>query len=175
MSTSAKGSGTEPPALQGAGASAPARWAVRGLSLAAALLLIVMMLVTFVDVIGRYLFNAPLPGAFELTEVLLALVIFVGLPIVTARREHVTVDLFTSRLPHRLRAVLARAASLVTAVMLVLFTWRLGVSARDYTSYGDATVYLGIPLGPVAGLMAVFCGFAALVALWLAFRPGRGD
>lgn len=77
-------------------------------------------------------------------------------------------------MPRTVKAVLARLASLVTALMLVLFTWRLGVSARDYTSYGDATVYLGIPLGPVAGLMALFCGLAALVAAWLALRPGRG-
>lgn len=149
------------------------RLAARLLSVVAALLLVTMMLVTFVDVVGRYLFNAPLPGAFELTEVLLALVIFVGLPLVTARREHVTVDLVTARLPWRLRAALARLALMVTAAMLGVFAWRLGASARDFSAYGDATVYLGIPLGPVAGTMALFAAISALVAAVLAIRPGR--
>ncbi|WP_417767888.1 TRAP transporter small permease [Stappia sp.] len=142
----------------------------RVLQLVAAVLLLVMMTVTFIDVIGRYLFNAPLPGAFELTEVLLALVVFVGLPIVTARREHVTVDLLTGRLPGGLRAALAWLATLATGLVLALLAWRLATSARDFSAYGDATVYLGIPLGPVAGIMAGLTGLAALVAGVLLFR-----
>lgn len=150
--------------------SRPLAAATRLLQLVAALLLLVMMAVTFVDVIGRYVFNSPLPGAFELTEVLLALVVFVGLPIVTARREHVTVDLLTGRLPGRLRQGLARAALAVTAGVLAVFAWRLGLLGRDYSSYGDATVYLGIPLGPVAVVMAVLAGISALVAAVLILR-----
>lgn len=154
----------------GASPSRPLAAATRLLQLVAALLLLVMMAVTFVDVIGRYVFNSPLPGAFELTEVLLALVVFVGLPIVTARREHVTVDLLTGRLPGRLRQGLARAALAVTAGVLAVFAWRLGLLGRDYSSYGDATVYLGIPLGPVAVVMAVLAGISALVAAVLILR-----
>lgn len=156
----------------GGGASPfrPLAAATRLLQLVAALLLLVMMAVTFVDVIGRYVFNRPLPGAFELTEVLLALVIFVGLPIVTARREHVTVDLLTGRLPGPARRGLARLSLAVTAAVLALLTWRLALLGRDYSSYGDATVYLGIPLGPVALVMAVLTGVSALVAAMLILR-----
>ena len=154
----------------GASPSRPLAAATRLLQLVAALLLLVMMAVTFVDVIGRYVFNSPLPGAFELTEVLLALVVFVGLPIVTARREHVTVDLLTGRLPGRLRQGLARAALAVTAGVLAVFAWRLAILGRDYSAYGDATVYLGIPLGPVAVVMAVLAGISALVAAVLILR-----
>lgn len=148
----------------------PLAAATRLLQLVAALLLLVMMTVTFVDVIGRYVFNSPLPGAFELTEVLLALVVFVGLPIVTARREHVTVDLVTGRLPGAVRRGFARLALTVTAGVLGLLSWRLALLARDFSSYGDATVYLGIPLGPVALVMAVLTGISALVATVLILR-----
>lgn len=140
------------------------------LRLVASVLLLIMMVVTFVDVLGRELFSAPLPGAYELTEVLLALVIFVGLPIATARREHVSVDLLTARLPGPARRVLAVVAALVTAVVLAVLAWRLSVSAGDFISYGDATVYLGIPLGPVAAAMAGFTAIAALVAIVVALR-----
>lgn len=141
-----------------------------GLRLAASLLLLVMMIVTFVDVVGRYVFNAPLAGAYELTEVLLALVVFIGLPIVTFRREHVTVDLVTSRLPSVLRRGLGVFAGVVMLLVLAVLAWRLGLLAIDFTEYGDTTVNLKIPLGPVAAVMAVLAAVSALAALLVLFR-----
>lgn len=145
--------------------------AADGLKLVAATLLFVMMGVTFVDVVGRYVFAKPLTGAFELTEVLLGLVVFAGLPIVTRRGEHVTVDLVTMRLPPLPRAALARIAALATALVLAVLAWRLGLQARDISAYGDATVFLGIPLGPVAGVMAALSAVGAVVALVRVARP----
>ena len=52
-----------------------------------------MMAITFVDVIGRYGFNAPIPGGFELIQYLMPLSIFSGLPIITRRRTHIIVSI----------------------------------------------------------------------------------
>jgi hypothetical protein len=60
------------------------RWLRRGLGGLASALLFFMMALTFVDVVGRYLFNTPVYGGFEMTEVALATLIFAGLPLVTA-------------------------------------------------------------------------------------------
>ncbi len=51
-----------------------------------------MMLLTFVDVVARYVFNRPLRGAFEVTELMLLVLIFAGLPLVSYADEHVTMD-----------------------------------------------------------------------------------
>ncbi|MEQ9331365.1 TRAP transporter small permease [Thalassobaculum sp.] len=139
--------------------------AVDTLKLVAAVLLFAMMLVTFVDVVGRYFFGRSLNGAYELTEVLLGLIVFAGLPIVTRRGEHVTVDLLTTRLPALPRRALARLAAAATALVLAVLAWRLGSTARDLLGYGDATVFLGIPLGPVAGAMAALAAAGAVAAL----------
>src|SRR5258707_10984481 len=64
------------------------------LGYAAAAVMLFLMLLTCVDVVGRYFLNKPLTGGFELTEVLLASLIFAGLPLVTLRGDHITVDLF---------------------------------------------------------------------------------
>lgn len=141
-----------------------------GLRIIAGLLILIMMAVTFVDVIGRYVFSSPLPGAFELTEVLLGLVIFAGLPLVTLREEHVTVDLVTSRVPHFIRHWLLKFAHAVTAAVLIALAWRLGIIARDLSAYGDATVFLRLPLGPVAGIMAALCACGACASLVVFFR-----
>ena len=72
-------------------------WLDRVLGAAAAVLLFCLMALTTVDVIGRYLFNRPLRGAFEITELLLLTLIFAGLPLVSRADEHVTMD-FIDRL-----------------------------------------------------------------------------
>jgi len=158
--------GRPPIALAGAG-----RLVADALKLVASVLLFAMMLVTFVDVVGRYLFAHPLPGAFELTQVLLGLIVFAGLPIVTWRSEHVTVDLVTTRLPTLPRRLLARVATLTTALVLAMLAWRLSSTASDLLGYGDATVFLGIPLGPVAGAMAALAAVAGLAAVVRVVRP----
>ena len=49
------------------------------LGVAASAILLGMMALTVVDVIARYVFNRPLRGAFEVTELLLLVLIFAGL------------------------------------------------------------------------------------------------
>ena len=62
------------------------------LGVAASAILLVMMLLTFLDVVLRYLFNRPMAGAFEVTELLLLVLIFAGLPLVTYADEHALMD-----------------------------------------------------------------------------------
>ena len=50
-------------------------------------MILAMMVVTAIDVAGRYFLNRPIGGAFEVTEILMGLVIFAGMPLATARRE----------------------------------------------------------------------------------------
>ena len=54
-------------------------WLRGGIVFLGGMLLLVMMATTIVDVIGRYIFNSPLSGAGELTELILVSVIFMGL------------------------------------------------------------------------------------------------
>lgn len=51
------------------------------------------MALTFVDVWGRYIFIAPVPGGVELTELMMAALIFAGLTLVMMEGEHIIVDL----------------------------------------------------------------------------------
>lgn len=59
------------------------------------------MLLTFADVIGRYLFSQPIFGASEVISALLAATIFAGLGITNARDEHIVVEL----IDHRFRGI----------------------------------------------------------------------
>jgi len=60
--------------------------------LLAAVALFAIMVLTLVDVSGRKLLSSSVPGSLELTELLMVVVIFAGLPLVSLRGEHVVFD-----------------------------------------------------------------------------------
>src|SRR4249920_4144256 len=88
-------------------------WLDRVLGAAAAVLLFYLMALTTADVIGRYVFNWPLRGAFEITELLLLTLIFAGLPLASRADEHVTLDFIDMTLSERGRRLLRRLIDLV--------------------------------------------------------------
>ncbi len=146
------------------------------LGLAAAVFLLAMMLITTVDVAGRYLFTAPLPGAFELTQLLLAATVFAGLPLVTLREQHVSVTLLSGRLKGRAAELHAALTSALSAVVFGFIAWQLSVQAGRLASYGDTTSLLRIPMAPLAWCMTGLAGLSALILVFLAVAHaiGRG-
>ena len=62
------------------------------LGVAASVILLAMMLLTVVDVVARYVFNRPVRGAFEVTELMLVVLIFAGLPLVSYAEGHAVMD-----------------------------------------------------------------------------------
>jgi TRAP-type C4-dicarboxylate transport system permease small subunit len=130
----------------------------RSLSLIGCTLLFGTMLITCVDVVGRYFLNAPLMGGFELTEVLMAALIFLGMPLVTAQDDHIKVDLLDAVVPARIRRFQEALTSLVCSGVSALITWTLLAKAKQVASFEDHTEVLHIPLAPVSYLMVVMMG-----------------
>src|SRR5207253_3109449 len=62
------------------------------LGVAASAILLAMMLLTVVDVVARYIFSRPVGGAFEITELMLVVLIFAGLPLGSFSDEHAVMD-----------------------------------------------------------------------------------
>jgi TRAP-type C4-dicarboxylate transport system permease small subunit len=129
----------------------------------AALLILAMMTLTSVDVIGRYIFNSPLRGGFELTELMLAALIFTALPLATERDEHIIVDLTDAFLPHGAVKSQVMVMSWLSAVVLAVLGWRLWHKAGDLVADGSVTNTLNIPLAPIGYLMAVSCLLTAVI------------
>ncbi len=62
-------------------------------------LAIPLMLITTFDVLGRAIFNKPLPGTLELSEYMLSIIILLGAAYTQQVKGHVAVDFLTSRFP----------------------------------------------------------------------------
>ena len=132
-----------------------------------------MMLLTCSDVIGRYFLNRPIYGAFELTEMMMAGLIFVGLPLVTLRQEHVTVDVLDPVTPDRVLRLQHVTASVVACIATGYLAWRLLLRAESMVAAGQTTAQLKLPLGYLTYGMSVLMAITALCFLVLVFRRPR--
>ena len=150
-------------------------WTTRALSVLAAILLFAMMVLTFVDVWGRYIFNSPVPGGFEMTELMLATLIFAGLPLVTIGGEHITVDLIEFSVSRTLERVRDGLISLACAFMTGVLSRELWQKAWEQLDYGDQTAVLLIPVYPVTFFMSVTAALTALVLVILAGQQVFGS
>jgi TRAP-type C4-dicarboxylate transport system permease small subunit len=146
----------------------------------AALVLFAMMMLTCVDVIGRYFFSRPIFGGFELTEMMLAAMIFLGLPLVTLRNEHITVDVLDSVTPDWLFRLQHIAACVIGMVSTGYLAWRLWIRADTLYMGGETTAQLKIKLGYLAYSMSILMALTAVALFVVMFRqpqrnvPGEG-
>ncbi len=139
--------------------------------LLAATALFAIMALTLVDVTGRKLASASVPGSLELTELLMVVVIFAGLPLVSLKGEHVVFDSLDPWLPRLLRRVQQAVVDLACAAALGGLAWLMWTKAAQMAEYGDVTAQLQLALPPFVRLMSVLCGVTALVHLMLVVQP----
>lgn len=139
------------------------------LGVIAAVVLFVMMLITAVDVIGRYFFNKPVAGGFEITEMSLAVLIYCALPLVSARREHIVIDTFDVFMSSGFKTFLNRLSDSICFAALLGVGYLLFRRAARVAEYGDTTNVLQIPLAPVVYIMSIMIVIASLMHLVLVF------
>jgi len=132
--------------------------------------LFVMMILTFVDVIGRYVFSAPIFGASEMISGMLAVLIFAGLGITNARDEHIVVEL----MDHRFRRLSPKVYDIIIQVFSVIamciITYVLAEEAISSFELKSITFVLEMPLFYVAGLIALLSAisvFSMLAGIFL--------
>lgn len=127
------------------------------LGLAATLVLLSMMCLTGADVLARYVFNAPIKGAFELVEIMMVLLVYLAFPLAILAKAHVEVELWE---PKSIFANKARIllASLCGIAVFSIFTVELFEHAQKYTKRETVTNSLSFPLKYVAYAAMVGAG-----------------
>ena len=138
-----------------------------GLLCAAALFAI--MVLTFFDVSGRKLFSNSIPGSLELTELLMVIVIFAGLPLVSERGEHVIFDSLDSVWPAWLVKIQKILVHIICAALMMALAALMWKTGAQFAEYGETTAQLKIPKAPFIYGMAIFCGITGLVHAALPF------
>jgi TRAP-type C4-dicarboxylate transport system permease small subunit len=136
------------------------------LGVAASAILLAMMLLTVVDVVARYVFSRPVRGAFEVTELMLLVLIFAGLPLVSFSDEHAVMDFIDRLFGRRGQDRLQRLVQLLNAAFMFLLTWLAWRKADRIWAYRDSTDVLRIVYGPFVYFMALTLALAGLIHLY---------
>lgn len=136
-----------------------------------------MMILVTIDVAGRYFFNWPLRGTFEIVGLLLILATTWGLGLSQIERRHLRIPLFYDMFPRRVRTWLDVLAYSVCLAGAALITWQMVVLAIKYLRMprGNTTPTLGLPLPPFMIALAFgfgWMGLILLVDLYKSFREG---
>jgi len=119
------------------------------LNLASVFIIMFLMFFATTEIVGRYIFNTPVPGHVEIVELIMAGVVFFGIAYTERVGGHVRMELFVTRVLkgrayHTAEAVTA-ALSLFVYIFILIYTFKASVFAFQI---GDNTAYLYWPTWP---------------------------
>jgi TRAP-type C4-dicarboxylate transport system permease small subunit len=141
--------------------------------------LAIMMFLTAVDVIGRYFFNRPVLGSFEITEYLMVILVGASLAYCGIKKGHVEIELLTDRLSMRAQTILGCVTSFLGFLLFCLITWQTVLYVGDLLESGLESSVLHIPAWPFVVALAigsaVFCLVLFLRFLEYLYRAFSND
>lgn len=100
-------------------------------AVAAAVTIALMMLSTTFDATARYVLNSPIPGVFELNEVLLVICVYMGLAWTQIERGHIRVTAFLMRVSEKTEVKFNILAWAVTFVFLFVVGYQSAIGAWE--------------------------------------------
>lgn len=147
----------------------PLAWKIRrSVETVMALFLLAMVALTFADVIGRRIVGKPIYGANDITEHLMALVVFAGLPLVTAAGAHLTIDLLDGLVGKPWMAWWRALTSALVTTVLAVVAWLFIKHGLNATQISEVSQALRVSRAPLYFFMAASCALSALAALAIA-------
>ena len=126
-----------------------------------AIALFCMMFLTAIDVFGRWLFNKPLFGAYELIGTLLIIAGPFAMAITQLDRKHISISLLVELLPASSQKILQSVGLLLDLFVYGMITTGLYVLSYKYWQRGIEA--LSEDLGFSLAIPAVCYAFAALL------------
>ena len=139
----------------------------------AVLALLAMMTLVFADVIGRYLFAAPIAGAYQLSSTFMVILLFAGLPVVTSQESHLTVGFTDNMFQGRGKQIQRLAVNGLSGLVMAVVCWRLWEQAGYFTTYPEVLEIVDIPIAVFCYFMSVMTGLTTVIHFGIAFRYAR--
>ena len=123
----------------------------------------ILVVITVIDVFGRYLLGLPLPGTSEMTEIILAILVYIGLPFICRDEGHVTVSILSNNLKHSFAKIHSIIINMILSIILSIIGLQLIFYGINLNSYNDITTFLEIPKAPIAFILAFLTLLASLM------------
>lgn len=128
-------------------------------------ILLLMMFLTVGDVVGRHFFKSPISGTYELTNFMLALVVFFAIAYTQVRKGHISIDVIVSRFSPRAQAIIDSITYFFSLGLFSLVTWQSAVHAIRLFEGHNVSGVLSWPVYPFVIAVAVGSLLFCLVLL----------
>lgn len=116
-------------------------------------------MITTLDVVLRYIFNAPLPGVFILCEMLMVGAVYLSISYVQQRKGHVRVDIFIDKLKGNPRNAVEIATLLVSLAGFGIMFWKTGEYAWEaWITEDHAMGLIKYPFWPAKAALSIGVG-----------------
>lgn len=129
----------------------------------AGFILILLMLLTTADVAGRYFFNSPITGVFDLTHFAVLTMVFLGLAYCGFHDGHVSIELIYDKLPQRFQRYLDIATNLLGSLLFLIIAWQAIVQSHLVRQLNETSQLIEIPFYPFYWLLAFGAALFAFV------------
>jgi TRAP-type C4-dicarboxylate transport system permease small subunit len=150
-------------------------YGVRALAAVSGAGIVAMMLLTCADVFLRYLFNAPIEGTLDVTQMLMVIVVFFGLAYCGWTGGHVVVDLLREFLPAGILVPLAVLVNATGAVAMLAMAWQSVETSFTYMITGETPMTVLIPKYPFIWVAAFGALSYAAILIFKTVRPDERD
>jgi TRAP-type mannitol/chloroaromatic compound transport system permease small subunit len=140
----------------------------RVMALLSGLTILGVMLVSVVNILGRKLFNMPVPGFVDWMEQAVPVIAFLGIAYCQRLGGHIRMDLVVSNLKGRalwLAEVIGVLLILFVTVVLIWGSWLHFERSFDWNSplYSrDSTIDINLPIWPIKLVIPVMLTFLAI-------------
>ena len=141
---------------------------------AGGIVILAMMLVAVLDVVLRYVFNAPLSSSYELIQLGMVLVVYCGLAWCGLTGGHIAVNFLGALLDRPRLRWLNALVHCVGAILFLVIAWRSAGEAVKYFASGETTNMLKAPLYPFLAAVAAGALLYAFTFGWQCIRSLRG-
>ena len=155
-----------PLALSSVAGGAALERVTRVLALIGGVLLLISVALSITSIAGRYAFGLPVPGDYELVELICAVGIFLFFPYTHSIGGNLTAEFFTSGLPRRWQTALDAVHDAIFALIAALLAWRLGHGMVDKIDNGDSSILLQVPLWWPYTVAVACMWLLSVVSLW---------
>ena len=124
-----------------------------------------LMATICVDVVTGNIFNRPIPGVYELCQVILTVLVFTSWAYTQSKHGHIHVTMFVAMMPQKLRFFCFAVTSYLSTAIMVIATYAVWIITWDKKASAECTGTLQIPYWPFYLLEFIAFAFFTLILL----------
>lgn len=128
--------------------------------------ILMMMVMTTIHAVGRYLFRLPIPGLVEMSCYLLVAGIFLTVPYTALVRGHIEISVIVDTFNARTQAIIETISNILCLLIGILATWQTFIRFSYIAEEEQVSAVLSIPNAPFVFIVAIGWALFSVVFVW---------